>query len=194
MFRMNLPSLSAAVPDIDYTAMEARLRRAFADHQRDRARVRRARPWGRIAAAVLLTCGGAGWLWFAQSPPASLALESRSLGGMMQGVPVPVPFAPSVIRARVSVVERAGQEGAATVDPLHNAASLLADFIPLPGAAALPELERGDVVRIEVPIAGLAAYGFDMVPDATPASVAADLLIGQDGMARAIRLMPERVR
>lgn len=67
------------------------------------------------------------------------------------------------------------------------------DFIPLPGAAQLPAFERGDIVRIEVPVVSLPAYGLDMVPDATPSYVAADVLIGQDGVPRAIRLAVDQL-
>jgi hypothetical protein len=62
------------------------------------------------------------------------------------------------------------------------------DFVPLPGAFALPDFESGQIVRLEVPMTVLPAYGIDLVPDATPASVSADVLIGQDGVPRAIRL------
>ena len=71
-------------------------------------------------------------------------------------------------------------------------AALVLDFVALPGAAALPDFERGDIVRIEVPVASLPAYGFDIVPDAAPAVVPADLLVGQDGVPRAIRIASER--
>ena len=62
------------------------------------------------------------------------------------------------------------------------------EFVPLPGAFALPDFESGRIVRMEVPLAGLPAFGIDLVPDAAPAAVEADFLIGQDGLPRAIRL------
>lgn len=68
----------------------------------------------------------------------------------------------------------------------------LSDFIALPGAAALPAFERGDIVRIEVPLISLPAYGIEILPDATPTIVPADLLVGQDGVPRAIRLVSDR--
>ena len=58
----------------------------------------------------------------------------------------------------------------------------------LPGAAGLPEFESGRVVRMAVPITNLPAYGFDVVPDASPGTIDADFLVGQDGIPRAIRL------
>jgi hypothetical protein len=64
----------------------------------------------------------------------------------------------------------------------------LDEFLLLPGAAALPPLESGRIVRLEVPLTSLPAYGLDVVPDASPAAVHADFLIGHDGLPRAIRL------
>ena len=62
------------------------------------------------------------------------------------------------------------------------------DFLALPGASALPGFESGRIVRVQVPLTVLPAYGMDLVLDATPTSVEADLLVGQDGLPRAIRL------
>lgn len=82
----------------------------------------------------------------------------------------------------------------ATAQPSLEAAigGSLSDFIALPGAASLPDFERGDIVRIEVPLVSLPAYGIEILPDATPTSVPADLLVGQDGVPRAIRIASDR--
>ena len=63
-------------------------------------------------------------------------------------------------------------------------------FVPVPGASALPQLESGSVVRYELPLTTLRAYGLDIVPEPARLTVDADLLVGQDGYARAIRLTP----
>jgi hypothetical protein len=62
------------------------------------------------------------------------------------------------------------------------------EFIVLPGAAGLPAFESGRVVRVDMPVGVLPAYGLDVVPDASPGVVSAEFLIGQDGVPRAIRL------
>jgi hypothetical protein len=43
---------------------------------------------------------------------------------------------------------------------------------------------------VELPVAALPAYGLSIVPDPTRPSVEADVIVGQDGQARAIRLVP----
>jgi hypothetical protein len=62
-------------------------------------------------------------------------------------------------------------------------------FVPLPIAAGLPQFESGEIVRIEIPLMALPAYGVDVPPDAADKPVQADLLVGQDGQPRAIRLV-----
>ena len=63
------------------------------------------------------------------------------------------------------------------------------EFITLPGAAGLPDLESGSVVRIAVPVGALPEYGLDIVQGGSKTTVDADVLVGQDGLARAIRLV-----
>jgi hypothetical protein len=64
-----------------------------------------------------------------------------------------------------------------------------AGFVALPGAAGLPEFESGAIVRIEIALASLPSYGVPIVPDAASNPVEADILVGQDGQPRAIRLV-----
>lgn len=63
------------------------------------------------------------------------------------------------------------------------------DFVAWPGAAALPPFESGHLVRMDLPASVLPSLGlFPPASDAT--MVRADVLIGQDGLARAVRLVP----
>jgi hypothetical protein len=63
------------------------------------------------------------------------------------------------------------------------------EFMPIPSAAGLPALESGRIIRMELPMSALPAYGVEVVPAGLRSSVEADLLVGQDGQARAIRLV-----
>jgi hypothetical protein len=65
-------------------------------------------------------------------------------------------------------------------------------FVPLPAAAGLPDFESGAIVRMELPVTMLPAYGVDLGQQLVreqDVSVEADLLVGQDGQPRAIRLV-----
>jgi hypothetical protein len=62
------------------------------------------------------------------------------------------------------------------------------DFLLWPGAAAWPPFESGELVRVTLPLDALPALGV-APPAAADAVVQADVLVGQDGFARAIRLV-----
>ena len=62
-------------------------------------------------------------------------------------------------------------------------------FVPLPIALGLPDFESGEIIRVEIPVASLPSYGIEIAPDARRTPVQADLLVGQDGQPRAIRLV-----
>ncbi len=64
----------------------------------------------------------------------------------------------------------------------------LAGFVALPAADHFPGFDSGTIVRVALPAASLPAFGFPMTPDAAR-TVDADVLVGQDGQARAIRLV-----
>ncbi len=66
-------------------------------------------------------------------------------------------------------------------------------FVELPWTAGLPAFESGEIVRMEVPVASLPAYGID-ISSGADRPVEADILIGQDGLARAIRLVTSTAR
>jgi hypothetical protein len=68
-----------------------------------------------------------------------------------------------------------------------------AGFVAVPGAASLPQFESGTIVRLELPVSVLPEYGVDIFP-AEGQPVEADVLVGQDGQARAIRLVTQTVR
>jgi hypothetical protein len=61
---------------------------------------------------------------------------------------------------------------AATLAPPAGAETV---FVVLPGADALPRLESGRVIRVEIP--------------SGDGVITADVLVGQDGLARAVRLV-----
>jgi len=61
-------------------------------------------------------------------------------------------------------------------------------FVPIPSAAGLPDFESGEIVRLGVPVTELPNFGLE-IPSGSQLSIQADFLIGQDGQARAIRLV-----
>ena len=66
----------------------------------------------------------------------------------------------------------------------------LSGFVPWPGSAAWPPFESGALLRVNLPVSALPALG--LIPPASAATVVqADLIVGQDGLARAVRLVQQ---
>jgi hypothetical protein len=64
-------------------------------------------------------------------------------------------------------------------------------FVEIPYVAPLAPYERSSVMRMDVPVGALIAAGFEIHTAESGGTVRADVLVGQDGRAHAIR--PVRV-
>jgi hypothetical protein len=150
------------------------------------------RRWMAAAAAVVMTAA----ITFYTVPSRNVRPQPQPQPGTVRPSPGPMtrpepgrieakPVPPTPPRPRRRVTR---PPAAAVVEARLN------EFVPLPGAFALPDFESGRIVRMEVPLTGLPAFGIDLVPDAAPTAVEADFLIGQDGLPRAIRLASTRAQ
>jgi hypothetical protein len=63
------------------------------------------------------------------------------------------------------------------------------DFLPLAYDDDQNPMERGQVIRVHVPRSALIAFGLPVNIERADTPVKADLLVGEDGMARAIRFV-----
>jgi hypothetical protein len=61
-------------------------------------------------------------------------------------------------------------------------------FYPLPEAEALPAVETAMVVRVQLPVSSLQLMGVPLDEERADTSVQAEILLGQDGLARGVRL------
>jgi hypothetical protein len=62
-------------------------------------------------------------------------------------------------------------------------------FVPIPYVLPPAPYERVEVVRMKLPVAALIAAGFRMQTADLGAEAEADVIVGQDGRARAVRLI-----
>ena len=67
-------------------------------------------------------------------------------------------------------------------------AERVSEFVPLVAGGA-PPLASGQLVRVELPRSALAALGLALDPARAGETIKADVLLGDDGLARAIRLV-----
>jgi hypothetical protein len=63
------------------------------------------------------------------------------------------------------------------------------DFVPMSYGGAQKPMESGEVIRLQMPRSALIAYGLPVNVEHADAPVKAELLLGEDGMARAIRFV-----
>ena len=118
------------------------------------------------------------------SAPAAVASPARVTPGTGEEKPAASMVETDVMPERTVRVRAAAGRRAAAPKPVTSF-----EFLPLPGAAGLPDLESASIVRVAVPIGALPEYGLDIAPGGSKTTVDADVLVGQDGMARAIRLI-----
>ncbi len=175
------------------TRIERELLSAFAEHRTAVKRVPSARrpgvwrPWMAAAAAALIAVAASIGAWRFQpgvtvknvtKTPSREHVPARPGSPLVS--PALAPVSPPSMPPRGASARAAG-ERRRIVRP--------AGFVELPGAAGLPQFESGTIVRLELPVASLPAYGIEIPAAADERPVEADLLVGQDGLTRAIRLV-----
>ena len=63
------------------------------------------------------------------------------------------------------------------------------EFIPFGSGNAQKTMETGEVIRLQMPRSALITFGLPVGVERADSSVKAELLLGEDGMARAIRFV-----
>ena len=88
---------------------------------------------------------------------------------------------------------RVNERPVRSANNLENAASandeIATDFLPLTYGSNLSQLDDGQVVRVELPRSVLQSFGFPINAERAGERVKADVLLGHDGVARAIRFI-----
>jgi len=78
------------------------------------------------------------------------------------------------------------------VESNHASSEVATDFLPLGYMNATTFQDGGQIVRVELPRARLASFGIPVNMDRYNERVKADILVGVDGTARAIRFVQEK--
>jgi hypothetical protein len=147
-------------------------------------------PWVAAAAALIAIAASIEVWWFRSDVTVNNRTETAALQKSPAALPGPssasthagaVPVSPGSIPPHHPPSVRGVGPKRRIVRP--------AGFVELPNAAGLPEFESGTIVRLELPVASLPAYGIEIPAAADARPVEADLLVGQDGLTRAIRLV-----
>ncbi len=118
----------------------------------------------------------------------SVEADGQTLAGAEAEGLTPRPA--DVPRARAANVSYRGNRPSRPAQAADARAQEVAtEFIPLVHAGQYAPAEEGHLVRVEVPRSALVSFGLPVNAEATGGSVKADVLMGQDGIARAIRFV-----
>lgn len=74
-------------------------------------------------------------------------------------------------------------------EPVSRPVERVTEFIMVPGTETLSAAVETSVLRVEVSKGDLRRYGFDVPPGVAAELVRADFVVGDDGLARAVRLV-----
>jgi hypothetical protein len=108
---------------------------------------------------------------------------------------IPAPQFPRAIDRRRGLIRdaRLNERPVHSANNLENAASandeIATDFLPLTYGSNLSQLDDGQVVRVELSRSVLQSFGFPVNAERAGERVKADVLLGHDGVARAIRFI-----
>jgi hypothetical protein len=92
-------------------------------------------------------------------------------------------------RSTSSRVQLAAVEPPADFEMLGDSSDADTDFIPMPNAARIEPNEDLNLVRVEVPRSAMIALGYAVSEDRASESVEAEVVLGADGLARAVRFL-----
>jgi hypothetical protein len=82
-----------------------------------------------------------------------------------------------------------GSRGGRQPRAYRDEPELMTEFFPVAQGGGLASGEGGHIVRVELPRSALASYGLPVNVENAAARVKADVLLGEDGTARAIRFV-----
>ena len=136
-------------------------------------RLRRRIVYGYLGGAIAATLALVWWIAYRPAPPSQAVAAAENVRQVAEPVAAALKRPASAHRKRVAKPARPPEQ----------------PFIAIPYTLPLEPYERADVMRMDLPVTALIAAGLPMSMADPAASARADVLVGQDGRARAIRLI-----
>lgn len=151
---------------------------------------------GAIAAALLIVFGLFAIRWFAPTKksagPLIAVTSSPASTGIITPSRPPIVLERQVrpaIPARKSSVRRGNGASAKASSANPGNTEVATDFIPVTYGGAANLADGGRMVRVELPRSAMASFGLPVNMDRANEKVKADVLMGLDGLAHAIRFV-----
>lgn len=148
---------------------------------RRRKAIRNTWRWAVAAAAVLAIVLAAASALRPRAREVAVTLPSAR-PAVAEQRKAPVTAEPAVKR-RAPTARRAVRKRPRTTAPEQDR------FVPVLYADDLASMESGQIVRVELPRSALAAFGIPIADDRPSARIRTDVLLGEDGTARAVRFV-----
>jgi len=160
--------------------VEVRLRKKFRSLTLRRV-WRRTAVWGPIAAAII----GLIFASASRKPPAAPVKEAAhdALSPVVSKIEMPSPISPTA----PTPVRRP-----ASANPTTRQAEIVTEFFPLMDPA--PPIGRGQLLRVELPAAAMQMVGLPVHEEHLSDVVHADVLLGEEGLPRAIRFVKFEIK
>jgi hypothetical protein len=174
------------VPPADPRSEEALLVAFDAAWEQRRRAPGRSR-WYAPAAALALAAAIA-WM-IVRTPARMTLLPSTSTAATETRAAESVPSPAPILRTEAPAVAKAPRPHRARPRAARVAPPEPVEFVAWPGATGLPAFESGYLMRVDMPASIVLSLG--LVPHLPQATfVQADVLVGQDRLPRAVRLVP----
>jgi hypothetical protein len=134
-----------------------------------------------------------------QNSGTSAPKEAKATDEAPAGVQAPMPAPRSPEKQLVSTNRKGGgrpikpviksKPGAPDANGPGAGLEIATDFFPLVNREALNQLDNGQLVRVELPRSALMSFGLPMNMERASERIKADIVVGEDGLARAIRFV-----
>lgn len=170
-----LQRLAASMPREAPACVEQRLLVQF----RRRRQVRRRMVWASAASVGTAIAAGIFTVFFmipaAPGPPAPVIVHAAPPPIMLQVAPV--------------FVARRQARKKAPPQAQPSRAEVATTFYPLPDADSLPPADHATVMRVRLPRSAMRMVGLPVNEERVNERIQADVVLGQDGLVRAVRFM-----
>lgn len=160
----------------------------------------RSRYWLVAVAAMLLVVMGVVGMWLSSNAPEKNVAENPSPKQVEAPAGPSGPIEPQPQKAQEQAenrvpkrqpkpVRRSVRKAPETQMANHASNEIATDFMPLGDANALVLQDGGQIIRVRVPRSTLVRFGIPVNMDRYNENVKADVIVGVDGLARAIRFV-----
>ena len=153
--------------------IEVRLRKNFNSWKRRRI-IRRTSPWVLTAASIVLVFAFANRK--ETQPPATQSARVEQTVASLPEPIAPIKPLPQTTRSRSS-----------TAAGMPESFEIVTEFFPLMDPA--PPFERGQLLRVELPASAMQMVGLPVREEYLARPIHADVLVGEEGLPRAIRFV-----